>query len=252
MADNIKEFFKRVLSSRIMKGFLLVLTLVWAYAPVVATILIWMAGWMVPIAFITWFLFGFFGLLDQLISKMLLLKFIGFTPGVVTLLVFEALLFVFGLVLFTWGLIYIVRSRVKKEGLVTRGPYRFIRHPQHLGIIIMALPFSLYIPGTEDLGIGVADILSWSLFALILFLWSDHEERQLAKKFGEEFVEYRSRTGSFLPRIFNKTKERKNFYEIIYWKRYLFTFLGYLCFVAVMYLLAYILSLPGIEILSNY
>ncbi|MBY8999490.1 MAG: hypothetical protein KGD64_01110, partial [Candidatus Heimdallarchaeota archaeon] len=124
--------------------------------------------------------------------------------------------------------------------------------PQHLGIILMALPFSLYIPGTEDMGILVADILSWSFFSLILFLWSDHEERQLAKKFGEEFVQYRSKTGSFLPRIINRTKERKSFHEIKYWKRYLFTFFAYSGFVAVVYLLAYILSLPGIELLRNY
>jgi len=252
LVNSMREKFKKILSSRIMKGFVLVLTLIWAYAPVVATILIWMAGWMVPIAFITWFLFGIFGLLDQWISKILILKYIGLTPGVKTLLVVEILLFAFGLVLFLCGLLYIVRSRVKKEGMVTRGPYKYIRHPQHLGIIIMALPFSLYVPGTEDLGIGVADILSWSLFALILFLWSDYEERQLAKKFGEEFIQYRSRTGSFFPKIFNKNKKGKSFHEIIYWKRYLFTFLSYLFFILTVFLLTYILSLPGIEILKNY
>ncbi|MHA1201548.1 MAG: methyltransferase family protein [Candidatus Heimdallarchaeaceae archaeon] len=251
MDSSFKELLKKFASSRIMKIIMVpltLLTLTWLYAPVVATIVLLMAVWMVPLAFVPWYFFALFGV-DSLIGKTLVLKHIGFTAGVKILLVFEILLAIFGFTLFSWGLINIASAKVKKEGLMKQGLYKFIRHPQHLGIILMALPFSLYIPGSEDMGIMVADILSWSLFSLILFLWSDHEERQLAKKFGEEFLQYRSKTGSFFPRIFNKTKERKNFFEIKLWKRYLFTFLGYAGFILILYLLVYILSLPEIKIL---
>ncbi|MHA1466263.1 MAG: methyltransferase family protein, partial [Candidatus Heimdallarchaeaceae archaeon] len=155
--------------------------------------------------------------------------------------IIEVLIFVLGLVLFLWGVIQIAISLVEKEGLVTTGLYKYIRHPQLLGLIIMGFAWTLYIPGTYARRIKMGEIISWSLFAFILFLWSDFEEKQLAKKFGEEFVEYRSITGSFLPRIFNRTKKRRNYYEIKFWRRYLFTFLGYVSFLWLMYLVVYLL-----------
>jgi len=166
---------------------------------------------------------------------------VGFTPGIRALLIIEVLIFVLGLVLFLWGVIQIAISLVEKEGLVTTGLYKYIRHPQLLGLIIMGFAWTLYIPGTYARRIKMGEIISWSLFAFILFLWSDFEEKQLAKKFGEEFVEYRSITGSFLPRIFNRTKKRRNYYEIKFWRRYLFTFLGYVSFLWLMYLVVYLL-----------
>lgn len=243
----MKEEFKKLIL-RIIQGMVLILTLVWVYAPVVAGMLFLMAVWMVPVAFTSYYLFIIFGQ-NQWMNKLIQLNYQGYTPRVITLLVFEVLLFVIGFVLFAWGFIYITKTRFKKEGLATRGLYKYIRHPQHLGLILMTFSFSLYVPETEDQGILVAEILSWSLFALVLFLWSDHEERRLAKKFGEEFTEYHRRTGAFFPRIFNKNKERKSFEEIIYWKRYLFTFLAYSGFVLLLYLLVYILSLPSIDII---
>ncbi|MHA1401821.1 MAG: methyltransferase family protein [Candidatus Heimdallarchaeaceae archaeon] len=211
-----------------------------------------MGAWSAPIAFSSWWLF--YGLTDNVgwFNKWLILNQVRYTPGIIVLLVVEAIIFAFGLVIFLWGVIQIATVKLKKEGLVTRGLYKYIRHPQLLGLIIIGFSLTLYMPETEDQGVKIGEIISWSFFSLILFLWSDFEEKQLAKKFGEEFIQYRSRTGSFLPRIFNKTKERKNFYEIKYCKRYLFTFLGYSGFYLIMYLLTYILSLPGIEILRNY
>ena len=209
-----------------------------------------MGIWSGSIAFTSVFLFKIYGLRVGWFNKWLILDQVGFTSGIIALLVFEVLLFAFGLVLFLWGVIQIATAKIKKEGLVTRGLFKHIRHPQLLGLIIMGFSATLYIPGTEDQGIKVGEIIAWSFFSLILFLWSDFEERQLAKKFGEEFVQYRSRTGSFLPRIFNKRKKRKNFCEIKYWKRYLFTFLGYSSFYLIIYLLTYILSLSRFGILT--
>ena len=120
-----------------------------------------------------------FWLYIGLMNKWLLLEYI--TLGVRILLVIELLLIIIGLILLVWGLIQIAEAKLKKKGLVTGGIYRHIRHPQHLGIIIMSFAFALYVPGTEDLGIRVGEILSWSLFSFIQFLLSDYEERQLAK-----------------------------------------------------------------------
>ena len=243
----MKEKLKKILSSRIFVTLLALLTSVWVYAPVVAGILIMMSMWMVPAAFTSWRLFHIFGPASW-INKWLLLK--SNTLGVRILLTVEFLLIMIGLILLVWGLVQIAEAKLKKEGLVTGGIYRYIRHPQHLGMIIIAFAFALYVPGTEDLGIRVGEILSWSLFSLIQFLWSDYEERQLAKKFGDEFNEYRKKTGAFFPRIVNKKKKRQNFDEIIYWKRYMLTFLAYIGFVVIYYIIIYILSLPSINIVT--
>lgn len=159
LAESMKEKFKKILSSRIMKSLVKVVMLVWVYAPIIANILFVMAIWMIPIAFSSWIFFTYFSSGGWL-YKLIVLKYLTNTPGVISLLVFEALFFAFGLVLFIWGLIYIAKVRLKKEGLATSGPYRLIRHPQHLGLILMSFSFSLYVPGTEDREIVVGEILS--------------------------------------------------------------------------------------------
>ncbi|MHA1347635.1 MAG: methyltransferase family protein [Candidatus Heimdallarchaeaceae archaeon] len=115
------------------------------------------------------------------------------------------------------------------------GSYKYVRHPQHLGLIIISLATSLYVPFTTDIGIRLGEILSWSLFSLILFFISDVDDRKLAKRFCQEYIEYHTKTGSFFPRIFNKDKQRTLFKDIIYWKQYLLTIKGYTVFIYIMY-----------------
>ena len=238
----MKEILKKIWSSNIIQRLLYLLSSIWAYGPVIGTIIFWMGVWSGSILFTSGYIFQYFYFGDVGWFNMWInLLNVGFTPGIRALLIIEVLIFVLGLVLFLWGVIQIAISLVKKKGLVTTGLYKHIRHPQLLGLIIMGFAWTLYIPGTYDRGIKMGEIISWSFFAFILFLWSDFEEKQLAKKFGEEFVEYRSITGSFLPRIFNRTKKRRNYYEIKFWRRYLFTFFGYASFLWLMYLVVYIL-----------
>lgn len=79
------------------------------------------------------------------------------------------------------------------ERLVVTGPYRFIRHPAYLGMLVAFL------------GIALA-ARSWlGLLSVFVFMgpgtWlrAAREERMLRQKFGETWVEYASRTGSILP-----------------------------------------------------
>ncbi len=247
MKEESREFMSKTIKImyRLLQYIVFIFSSVWVYAPIVAGILLLMAAWMVPIAFTSYYLFSIFGE-NQWLGSFIRMETIVSPPKVLITLVFEAILIFLGLVIFLWGFIQISKIKVRKEGLATTGIYRYIRHPQHLGLILISLSFSLYVPGTKDQGILVADILSWSLFALILFLWSDLEERKLAKKFGDEFDEYRSRTGFFFPRILNKNKKKKSFCEMNYWKRYSITTISYISFV----LFIYALSLPVLGIFT--
>jgi len=241
--ESMNEETKRKLS-RIVEIILLIPTLMWIYSPIIAGILFAMV-WMFPIAFTSWWLFAFAG------NKNWVLGIIAVNDQMITLIVFEFLIFGIGLCLFICGVVLIARAKLKKTGLVQTGPYKYIRHPQHLGLILMTLIISLYIPWTADTFIRIGEILSWSLFTLILFIISDREERKLVKIYGEEYNSYRSTTGFFFPRLFSKRKQRKKIEEIKYWRRYIFTTIAYVCFILLIRLLVYILELPTIRVVGH-
>ncbi|MHA1199511.1 MAG: methyltransferase family protein [Candidatus Heimdallarchaeaceae archaeon] len=229
--------------SKVIEILLLIPTLVWLYSPIIAGILYAMV-WMFPAAFTSWWIFAYLGQKDWLLGI------ISTNDTMIALIVIEFIIFGIGLCLFVWGVILIAKARLNKTGLVQTGPYKYMRHPQHLGIILMSLCISLYIPWSIDGFIRIGEIVSWSLFSLVLIIMSDFEDKKLAKKFGDEFHQYRSSTGFFFPRIIKEDKERKSIYEIKYWKRYLLLGIGYLAFVSLISLVSYILRLPKVRIVG--
>jgi protein-S-isoprenylcysteine O-methyltransferase len=78
--------------------------------------------------------------------------------------------------------------------LVSRGPYRFVRHPMYTGITI------------SQIGIGLFSMNLWMIFACFFFTLSfmvrvPKEEQLLSEYFKEEFVLYQEETGMFIPRL---------------------------------------------------
>ncbi len=207
------------------------LSLVWIYSPVIAGILISMA-WYLPIAFASWWIFSFFGK-----TWMLMLIQIRSEIALIILIVIEAILFIAGLILFVWGLIHLAKVKRNNQGLAVGGPYKFSRHPQHLGLILMTLANSLYLPWAIHPYIRIGSILSWSLIAVFLIVISELEEKTLLKEYGTTYLDYLTNTGMFLPRIFAKYKKKKEITEIKHWKRLLLItviyaiFIGYIRFI---------------------
>lgn len=77
--------------------------------------------------------------------------------------------------------------------LVVSGPYRWIRHPMHLGLIA-------FFAGEALLFRSVVFLLLVALLALGAFLWSRHEERELERRFDGPYVRYRDAVPGWLPR----------------------------------------------------
>lgn len=84
---------------------------------------------------------------------------------------------------------------LKEHELVTKGLYRFIRHPQYLSQLL------------SDLGAGVA-LLSYIVTPVVILvelplfiLRARLEEKMLLKHFGDSFVSYKKRSGFMLPFI---------------------------------------------------
>jgi len=125
-------------------------------------------------------------------------------------LVAERAFVVIGFLILVFSVVYL---RVKrKEGLVTSGPYRLVRHPQYLGIILLTLgltSLSVWILNTSY-GIGFLSpsqtVGLWFIELLAYIFLAHVEELFLSRKYGETFEEYRSRVPFLIP--FFKTKRK--------------------------------------------
>ena len=84
----------------------------------------------------------------------------------------------------------------REHNFVTWGPYRWIRHPLYAGALLLLLCFSL-IAANWFLG-------GYWLVGVIAFRWVviPREEAFLIQTFGQEYINYRRRTGALLPKIF--------------------------------------------------
>ena len=122
-------------------------------------------------------------------------------------ILFELILFIFGLVLFLAGLLTLLSGKIHGVNLVRSGIYKYIRHPQNLGIIIMLFPFTLYVPGFNDIGIRMGEIASWMFFTIILCVYSYYEEWRLLVRWNSLYSDYYSATGFMVPHLFRSREK---------------------------------------------
>ncbi|MFW9767799.1 MAG: methyltransferase family protein [Candidatus Thorarchaeota archaeon] len=110
-----------------------------------------------------------------------------------------------GFVLLLYSVIHLWRT--KTGGLVTTGPYRFVRHPQYFALIIfttmMTYPSVWILRNTFGMGWLSADqtLVLWyaTLFAYVAIAWI--EEAHLDNTFGDEWKDYRQRVGFLIPLV---------------------------------------------------
>jgi protein-S-isoprenylcysteine O-methyltransferase Ste14 len=85
-------------------------------------------------------------------------------------------------------------DRAERTELVTRGPYRWVRHPIYLLQGVMLLGVLLLLPTGASLALVGIHLLC------VLFKVAD-EEAHLRAVHGPAYLEYASRTGRLLPRV---------------------------------------------------
>lgn len=84
---------------------------------------------------------------------------------------------------------------VRREAyLVTRGPYRWVRHPFYVTAAVLMASITLL---SANALIGAAGLAVVALLAVRTPI----EERKLLEQFGEPYREYRATTGAFFPRL---------------------------------------------------
>ena len=77
--------------------------------------------------------------------------------------------------------------------LITRGPYRWVRHPFYDCMLLFTVSAALMMANWFVLVAG-------ALTFMLLAMRSRTEEQKLLERFGEPYRDYQARTGRFLPR----------------------------------------------------
>ena len=96
------------------------------------------------------------------------------------------------------------RARLEKplgrtEPFVAQGPYRYVRHPLYLGVILLVLGWWLLLD-YNFLLVSAILLLLWFNFVVAPF-----EEEELVAMFGEQYEQYSKE----VPRIIPSTKQRE-------------------------------------------
>jgi protein-S-isoprenylcysteine O-methyltransferase Ste14 len=98
-----------------------------------------------------------------------------------------------GVTLAAAGLGLFLYSELKKHGvgdpdkLVTTGIYSKIRHPMYIGLILLHFGFPF-------IAKSFAVCLSTALWAGIICAWTRFEEKNLERRFGQRYIDYKKQT----------------------------------------------------------
>ncbi|MCF7914797.1 MAG: isoprenylcysteine carboxylmethyltransferase family protein [Spirochaetaceae bacterium] len=109
----------------------------------------------------------------------------------------------FGGVLIVGGWARVYRdywSREENAGrLVREGLYRYIRHPQYTGFLLISM-------GVLFEWATLLLMVMWPVLALQYHRLARKEEADLEEQFGSHWYDYRAKTGMYLPRVLKKRR----------------------------------------------
>ncbi len=109
---------------------------------------------------------------------------------------------IFGIILIVLGLpVFLIPAftidKYFKDGkLVTKGIYRYFRHPIYASWIIFFVPGIILIKGSL-LGLTIPFFM-YFIFKILI----KNEEDYLERKFGEKYLQYKKRVGTIFPKLF--------------------------------------------------
>lgn len=88
-----------------------------------------------------------------------------------------------------WQVLYEAQRR---DGLATGGPYRYVRHPQYVGFILVMFGFLMQWP----------TLLTLAMFPVLVVMYlrlARNEERDAITSFGEDYRKYMADVPGFIP-----------------------------------------------------
>lgn len=123
----------------------------------------------------------------------------SFTGGTVAVLVFGTLCALLSAFLRSWAAAYlgvatVHSSSMHGDAVMAAGPYRYLRNPLYLGIIIHSLALALLMPPSG----AIFTIIAIIAMQLVLIAG---EEPFLTAKLGEAYIAYKARVPRLLPSL---------------------------------------------------
>jgi len=108
---------------------------------------------------------------------------------------------IFGIVLGIWGILIMrvsdfnIQPEVKSSSLITTGPYKWIRNPMYVAVILFYLPIVIK-------HFKWINSLVFMALLITLLLKIKSEEEFLLERFGKDYSDYKKETKRFIPFIF--------------------------------------------------
>ncbi len=101
------------------------------------------------------------------------------------------------LVIYGWKQI----QKARKQGtLMIEGIYKYIRHPQYLGFLLITL-------GLNVMWLTIITLIMWPILAVLYWRLAKKEDKEMEEKFGAEFLEYKRVVPGFIPRLRTSKRE---------------------------------------------
>lgn len=91
------------------------------------------------------------------------------------------------LVYFGWRKVY-----YSPDKLVTDGLYKFLRHPQYLGFLMITVALLIHWP-------TLITLLMWPVLLFTYVKLAKKEDQYLLEKYGKLFMDYKAKTSGFIP-----------------------------------------------------
>jgi protein-S-isoprenylcysteine O-methyltransferase Ste14 len=102
------------------------------------------------------------------------------------------------LVIYGWKEIHKAR---KQDALMVKGIYKYIRHPQYVGFLLITF-------GLNVMWLTIITLVMWPILVVLYWRLAKMEDKDMEEKFGEEFLEYKRKVPGFIPCL--RTKKLEN------------------------------------------
>jgi len=118
-----------------------------------------------------------------------------------TVRVAGSILFVGGMAVFLVCAGQVYFNKLSHRGPALGGLYRWIRHPQYVALALTGLGLAILWP-------RFLTIVLWAVMVGLYYLLARDEERRMVAQFGDQYRNYLTRSGMFLPQALEQTVSR--------------------------------------------